>query len=162
MLYAHMVLDWLGIGFDYVLAAAFIVGGLYLATSFPIGILRFVGMALFAFGCVVAAYTFGRTGGLLEGGANKEAEWLAKNHAAQIARLEQERDAKSVAAETAASQAAQLAIQNGQIQGQVNDYAVSISQLSDALRACRRATADDDRRMYDIIGRPSVAGKHPK
>lgn len=144
-------LTWLGIGVDYLLAAALIAGGGYVAFVLgaspinPLGrLLHYVGLVLIAAGILVGAVTYGKA----TGAADCEAAWKAKNYEAQIAVLKRDAAAKTLAAETAARQAEALSAQNLTLQGKVDDYADAAKSFS----ACRRATGDDDRRVCDILG----------
>jgi hypothetical protein len=154
---------WLGVTASYVLAVAMIAGGLYVAIVLAENpavklfkrSIRFAGMVLFALGCILGAFTFGSA----HGAEKCEAAWKAKNYEAQIARLQQERDAKDVAAKVAEDSLKQIATQKEDADGKVAEYQVATAKLEVAVASCRRASDDDDRRMYDITGRPAASGK---
>ena len=156
---------WLAIYADYLWALALIAAGVYLAFGIapPTGTLlskllkplRWVGYGLMIIGIALAAVTFGRS----LGAADCEAAWTQKNYEARIARLQQERDAKNVAADAAATSLKQLANEKEKADGKVAEYQADVSRLSAEVAACRRATASDDRRMCDILG-PAAPGCH--
>lgn len=155
--------EWLAIYADYLWALALIAAGIYLAFGLapPTGSLwskllkplRWIGYGLMIIGIALAAVTYGRS----LGAAECEAAWKEKNYEARIARLEQERDAKNVAADATATSLKQLATEKEEADGKVAEYQTDIARLSNEVAACRRATADDDRRMCQILG-ASAAG----
>lgn len=152
---------WLGVTVSYIAAFALIAGGVYLALFVSLTNpfakpLRFIGLCLIAAGCVFGAYTFGKAAGA----SACEAAWKAKNYEAQIARLRQERDAKDAAASEARDSLSKIAEEKGKADAKVADYEAATRNLSEALAACRRASADDDRRVCDITGQ-SAAGCEP-
>lgn len=152
---------WLGIGIDYLIAAALIAAGVYLV-FFVGGLfakpLRFVGALLIGTGLIIASYSYGKS----VGAQKCEAEWKQKNYEAQIAELKREAAIKELAANLAKRQADQLASQNDDANSKINDYQSDVERLSSALASCRRATADDDRRMRDITGTKAGSDKNPK
>ena len=150
---------WLGIAGGYALAAALVIGGVYLALFAAPGVpfsraRQFVGCVLIAAGAVLAAYNLGRQ----TGAEACEAAWRTKNYEARIARLQQEAEAKNIAASTAAEKAQQLASEKDELQEQIVQYQIAASSFA----ACRRATDDDDRRLCNIAGRSSPACSDPR
>lgn len=164
----QLILSWLGIALEYLIAAAMILGGAYLAVLFDLAAtnplawlirpLRIVGYALIACGLLLGAYTYGKS----IGGAAIEAEWRAKNLEAEIARLRLERDAKTAAAEEARNAEQEIRSRNDEANQQLASYKAATDQLSGALAACRRATDDDVRRLCDITGRSAPGCKPAK
>jgi hypothetical protein len=158
---------WIGIGAEYVVASAMIAGGVYLSAFFNLAAtnplfwllrpLRYVGYALIGVGIALAAVTYGKT----LGAASCEAAWKRKNLEAEIGRLKQEAKAKEDAAALAASQAKELARQKQDADEQIAEYQTSTGRLETALAACRRATADDDRRLCAITGSSAAGCQHP-
>lgn len=152
----NLVIAWIGIAVEYLIAIALIVGGAYIAVFFDLAVtnplaflirpLRVVGYALIACGLVLGGVTYGK--GI--GGAAVEAQWKAKNLEAQIARLKQERDAKQAAATYFQEKSDELAKQDNDNQIKIGDYRVAVAAYSTTLRACRLATDDDVRRLCDI------------
>lgn len=157
----ELVALYVGVTVSYIIAAAMIGLGVYLAMFLGAnpfaGPLRFVGLCLIAAGMMIAAYNLGKA----NGAAACEAAWKAKNYEAQIARLRQERDAKDIAAATAAQQAEQLASENNESQRKIADYKETTDNLSGALAACRRASDDDDKRLCAITGQSAAGCKSP-
>lgn len=149
---------WLTIYSDYLIALVLFAVGVYLAfglgqpanpiMSRLLKPLRWLGFGLMIIGTALAAVTYGRS----LGAAECEAAWKQKNYEARIARLEQERDAKNVAADVAASSRKQLATEKEKADGQVAGYEADVARLAAEVAACRRATAADDRRMCQILG----------
>jgi hypothetical protein len=157
-----LILERLGIGFDYLIAVALIVAGLYLAlvlaNSPAVALfskaLRYVGAVLVALGIAVGCIAYGKS----VGAADIEAAWKAKNYEAQVARLKQEAAAKQIAADTAAAQADQLAKDNDAKQQLIAKYEAALA----ASPTCRRSSDDDDRMLCDVIGGAAAGCKHPK
>lgn len=160
MLFLHLALDYFGVATNLVLAAALVIGGGYLA--FYVAPLRLAGVCVLAFGIALGAYTLGRGSGIAEGSATVMAEWKAKNYEAKIASLEQEASAKKEAAEISAAQTADLASKNEQAQQQVNDYASTVSKLSESLQACRIASDADVRQLCGIAGDAAAGCKNSR
>jgi hypothetical protein len=152
-------LEWLSLLGWYVISIAELGGGGYLAL-FIAGVnpfakpLRYVGFVLIAAGLITGAFTFGRQ----IGGGIVEAAWQQKDYESQIAALKRDMDAKQVAADTAAAQAQQLASQNDDLQKQVSDYQDAAAHFD----ARRRATADDVRRLCNIVGNSAPGCQHSK
>ena len=94
---------WLGVYLGYLIAAGFILGGLFvgvfLAGDFPLLAkpLRFVGVILMAIGSLVGGVNYGKS----IGAADCEARWKAANYQAQIDELKREAQIKSQAADMA-------------------------------------------------------------
>ena len=156
---------WLGVWMDYLIAAALIGGGGYLA--FVLGanplnplakLFHLIGLCLMVVGLIVAAVAYGKS----VGAADVTAEWKAKNYEAQIDRLKQENSAQQLAAATAAEQAQQLASQANVQQSQIDDYKAATDKLSIAIAMCRRASSDDDRRVCLITRSNSDSCKPAK
>lgn len=147
-------MTWFGIYTVYVFAAALIVGGVYLFLRFPASLLfRLIGTALVIVGVIMGAVDYGKS----LGAAECEQRWTEKKLDAQIDQLKQEAAAKAIAAETAAQQAKQIADANNENLGKLSDYREAIGKLASSLSDCRRASADDDRRMCNILG-PTAKG----
>lgn len=154
---------WLGLGLDYIVAGLFIAAGIYLAVFFNVAATnplfwllhpaRYVGYALIGLGLVMGAVTYGKS----VGAAECNAAWREKNLESKIARLEQERDAKAAAAKSAADNLQKIATEKETADEKVADYQTSIARLAGELAVCRRASADDDRRLCAILG-PGAAG----
>jgi chromosome segregation ATPase len=148
---------WFGLAADYVVAGLLIAGGLYLALTFAsIGLVRFAGLLLIGLGVAVGCIAYGKA----SGAAECNAAWREKNYEARIARLEQQLDAKTQAAAAAQDSLKVIASEKEKTDATVADYQVAVAQLEGAVAACRRATADDDRRMCQILG-PAAAGCRP-
>lgn len=160
--------SWLAIYADYLWALALIAAGVYLAFGVapPTGSLwskllkplRWLGYGLMIIGIALAAITYGRS----LGAAECEAAWKEKNYEARIARLEQERDAKNVAADAATTSLKQLATEKEEADGKVAEYQADVSRLAAEVAACRRATAADDRRMCQILGPATPGCRDPR
>ena len=156
---------WLTVWMDYLIAAALIAGGGYLAFVLganPINplakLFHWIGLLLIAAGILIGAVAYGKS----VGASDCEAAWKAKNYEAQIDRLKQENSAQKLAADTAAEQAQQLASQANVQQSQIDDYKASTDKLSSAIALCRRASSDDDQRVCLITGRNSAGCKPAK
>jgi hypothetical protein len=153
------ILLWLNIAAAYIIAAAMIAGGGYLYAVLganplnPLGkLFRYAGRVLIVVGIILGAVNYGKS----TGAADVEANWKAKNYEAQIVRLKQEMAGHKLAASVAESQADNLASENDAAQKQIAAYQAALGPGA----ACRLPTADDDRRVCDIIGR-SAAGCGP-
>ena len=148
------ILHWLDLALVYAAAAALSGGGLYLALIFgrnplnPLTLfakpLRWVGVGMVAFGCVLGAYNYGRS----VGAAAVEARWKEKNYEAQIARLARDAAVQKLAADLAAQQSQQLTSLNNDLQDKLVAYENAPRGNAD----CRLPTADDDRRMCALVG----------
>lgn len=154
-MWIHFVLDWLGIVVAYVIAGALIAGGGYLALVLGANPLnpfsktfRYGGMILIALGLLVGAVNYGKS----IGAAGCKAEWAEATHLAEVAKLKQEANAKSIASETSAEQSKELASDNDTQQESISDYRLSVSKLSAALATCRLPSGDDDRRVCELTG----------
>lgn len=154
---------WLGFAAEYVLAGLLIAVGVYLAAFFTLSAtnplawllspLRIVGYALIGLGLILGAVTYGKTLGATE----CNTLWREKNLEGQIDRLKQQLDAKTVAADAAQESLKQIASEKEKSDATVADYQSAVAQLEESVAACRRATADDDRRMCKILG-PAAPG----
>ena len=162
------IVAYIGIAVEYIISACLIFGGLYLAAIFNLAAtnplawilrpLRFAGYAMVAAGLILGAFTAGNNYGTVNGGALVEAQWQQKNYEAQIAKLQQESQAKTAAVLSYANQSKQLASQNDDLQNQIADY-----QTAEANSAvCRRATSDDDARLCKLTGNGASGCQHSK
>lgn len=159
---------WFGIAADYFLALVLVAAGVYLAfglgqpanpiLSRLLKPLRWLGYGLMIAGVALAIFTFGKSTGASE----CEAAWKEKNYEARIARLEQERDAKKTAAEQTAASLKQLATEKEEADGKVAEYQADVARLSSEVAAGRRATADDDHRMCQILGPAAPGCRNPR
>lgn len=155
-------LSWLGIAVDYVIAGAMIAGGAYLAVLFDLNItnplywilrpLRWVGIGLVACGIILGSYTYGKSIGTVGGAAACYKEWERKNYEAQIEKLKQEAETKALAAENAEKALNEIMNQADSLQKQVDEYADELKKFPLSVADCRRATADDDRRLCQLTG----------
>lgn len=149
------LLEWLGITLDYAIAGVLIIGGFYVAefvAANPLNplsrLFHYLGLVAVCAGVVIAAAAYGQS----RGAADCAAAWKAKNYEATIANLKRDLNAKSVAADAKAKEAEQLAAQKKDADDKINEWQDYASKLSTTVAACRRATADDDRRVCDILG----------
>lgn len=159
--------QWLVPTLDYLLAGLLVAGGVLLAFALPtfvaanpeiwlvkfvagplVWLLKYVGYVLIVVGIGKAAIAYGET----VGAANCAAAWRAKNYEATIANLKRDNDALQAAAKAKDDEARTLAKQKETTDAQISDYIQATSKLSASLAACRRASADDDRRLCDILG----------
>jgi hypothetical protein len=162
-----LVKEWIGITADYIIAGLAVAIGIALAFGLPAAAastglppwavkllgfllvpLRYIGYGLIALGLIKGAVTYGKT----LGSADCQAAWQAKNYEQQIVNLKRDLAAQKSAAEFKAQEAKDLAAQKANADEQITAYANYAAGLSTSLSACRRATADDDRRLCDIIG----------
>lgn len=153
-----LISTYLGIAADYLIAAALIAGGVYLAAFFDLAAtnplawlirpLRFIGYALVGAGIMLSSYTYGKQ----TGAAVVTAEWKAKNYEMKIASLNRDIAAAKAATEAKDAEAKALEDQKRQSDDQLQDYAKYAAGLSASLSACRSASGDDDKRVCDIIG----------
>lgn len=155
----------LGIGVDYLIAAAMVAAGIYLAAFFNLAAanplawllrpLRYVGYAL-----VVAGVAFGY-GTYREsiGAAKCAAAWKEKNLELQIANLSRDLTAAKTAAEFRKAEAERYAAQKRDDDEKINAYASYTEGLSASLISCRRASADDNRRLCAIVGNAAAGCK---
>lgn len=162
------VSESLGIGVDYLIAAGMVAAGIYLAAMFNLAAtnplswlltpLRYVGYAL-----VVAGVAFGY-GSFREsvGAAKCESAWKEKNLEQQVATLQRDLAAANLAAGLKAAEADSLAKQKQDSDDQITQWQDYTNSLSSSLSACRRATADDDRRLCAIIGNRAAGCKPAK
>jgi hypothetical protein len=159
-------LSWVGIGIEYLVAGLIFAGGAYLFFLFNVDPaskivwvlrpLRLVGGALMLLAACLASVTYGKS----VGAAGCEARWKKANYEARLAQLKQEADAKQIAIDTANQEIKRMEGENENLQGQLGDYSAAVSQLSDSMESCRRATDDDDWRMRQPSG-PSPKGSKP-
>lgn len=163
------ILTWLGISLEYIIAFVMVAGGAYLATLFDLAVtnplywllrpLRWVGIGLIVGGIILGSVTYGKTIGILQGGAAVRHEWEQKNYEAQIAKLKQEAEIKQAAAENAEKALNEIMNQADALQKQVDDYAEDIKSLPKILSNCRLSTIDDDRRLCRITGDTAIGCK---
>ncbi len=152
------VTETLGTIGSYLLAGAFVAGGVYIAgfaeisdksVFYPfVRPIKYVGLGLAAFGIVLASAAYFKH----VGAAQCEAAWKQKNLELQIANLRRDLTAARDAAQSKAEEAKVLADQKATADAKVSDYEASVEKMSRSLSACRRSTADDDRRLCDIVG----------
>lgn len=156
---------WLGIGLGYLMAAVMAAGGGYLA--FVLGInpinplsklFHYLGLCLIGGAIALACVTYGKS----IGAADCEAQWKAKNYEATVANLKRDLKAKQIAADAKAQEAQQLAEQKKDADAKINAWQAYASKLSASVAACRRATADDDRRLCDVIGNAARGCRAPR
>jgi hypothetical protein len=152
---------WVGITASYVLAAAMIVVGIYLVLFLgtnPLNpfssLVRFLGLCLIVVGVALGTLNLGKS----IGASACEAAWNAKDLDAQIERLQQEAAAKKIASETVERSLQNIASQKDDLQKKVSEYQEAARRFA----ACRHATANDDRRMCDILGAGAPGCQHPK
>jgi xanthine/uracil permease len=157
---------WLGFAAEYAGAALLIAAGIYLAVFFTVTEtspwarflrpLRVIGLVLIGIGIGLACITYGKTLGATE----CNAAWREKNYEARIDRLNQQIEAKTAAAAAAQGSLKAIASEKDKADADVADYQVAVARLESAVASCRRATADDDRRLCQILG-PAAAGCRP-
>jgi hypothetical protein len=165
----NSILTWLGISIEYIIAFAMIAGGAYLAALFDLAAtnplywllrpIRWVGIGLVVAGIIFGSVTYGKTVGMLQGGAAVRQEWEQKNYEAQIAKLKQEAEIRQAAAENAEKAMNEIMNQADALQKQVNDYGEDIKSLPKILANCRLSTIDDDRRLCKLTGDTAVGCK---
>lgn len=173
-MFSFFVREWFGITIDYVLAGLAVALGVALAFGLPdaitatgippwaqklLGILlvplRYIGYALIALGLIKGAVTYGKSIGAADCiSAAKVAELQQQN-----ASLQRDLDAAKAVVAFKKTEAAELAQQKQDADQKVADYGKSIESLSAAVRDCRNATADDNRRLCDIIGNAAAGCK---
>lgn len=159
---------YLGISLYYVISAALIAGGAYLAVLFDLAAanplywllrpLRWVGMGLVGMGLIFGSFTYGKS----NGAAIVTAEWKAKNLEVQLARARQESNAQKAAAQTAKEELARLKTEKDSQDEEIVQYQAATEKLSAAIIACRRSSNDDDRRVCHITGNSAVGCSRTK
>lgn len=150
----NFALQWIGIGVEYLIAIALIVGGLYIAILFSINSasplawllkpLKIAGYVMAIVGLSIGLIAYGKT----VGAADCQKRWQAANLQAQIDAAKRDVDIQKTAADLAKKQSEELATQNDELQRKVADYENATSNTPD----CRRANPDDIRRLCAIIG----------
>lgn len=145
---------WLHTALDYIIAGGLVAFGVYTAMYWQNRFARIVGIMIMGCGIGWGCFAYGKTIGgsaILEqwSEANKQAKADAEKRDIAIAKL---------AREMAEQQAGELAKQNFDLQKKVDDYEESVKNAPD----CRRATADDIRRLCGIVGSGSPGCKGAK
>jgi hypothetical protein len=149
------VSETIGIAPDYLIAGGMVGAGILICLLYRSS-LRYVGYAL-----VVAGLVFGY-GSFRDsiGGATliqQIATWKQ-----QVAILQRDLAAAKLAAGLKAAEADALAKQKQDSDDKISQWQDYTNSLSDSLRDCRRASADDDRRLCAIIGNKAAGCKSAK
>lgn len=148
-------IDWLwifgGVGATGLIALAiFAPAVLALAGQGLMAIARTrLGLAVLALGLGLA---LGDVYGTTLGAADCRAGQIARDAAAREAALKRQLDNQEKAARAAGDQAALLASQKEATDEKLARYRGQIDRLAAAIRDGRRATADDDRVLCDVLG----------
>ena len=150
----HFAIQWIGIGVEYLVAIALIVGGLYISVLFTINSanplawllkpLKIAGYVMALVGLSIGLIAYGKT----IGAADCQKRWQAANLQAQLDAAQRDIDIQKTAAELAKKQSDDLANQNDELQRKVADYENATRNAPD----CRRANPDDIGRLCAIIG----------
>lgn len=147
------MLDLIGLGFpifgialDYIVAAGLIVGGLYV-----FGYLRWIGLVLIVAGAVLGAVAYGKT----LGAANCIAAGRLAETETKLDAANRDLKAEKTTAALRKQQLEELAGKRAEANGQIAQWQERAGKLKEAVRKCRAATRDDDRRLCKIVGNKS-------
>lgn len=166
--------EWLGVTLDYVAAALIVALGLVLAFGLDFASdaawipalgkkiikallkpLRVIGCALIALGLVKGAVAYGKSIGAADCRAAAQAAALER----QVNELTRDVNAWKAAAEFKDRELTRLAQQKEASDAQIADWKDKVGTLSKSVARCRRATADDDRRLCQLIGNAAAGCK---
>jgi hypothetical protein len=156
------ILNWIGIGADYLASGLLFFGGatlaFYVAVAFPIPvvapIVKWVGYVLMVLGVIFGFFSYGKS----VGAADCYAAWRKADLQFQTDRQNQETAAANVASATATAQAQALAKQNDDLQKQIQNYQSKVAKAG----SCRMSTIDDDRRLCNLLGNGAAGCKGSK
>jgi hypothetical protein len=163
-----LIQHFLGIGTEYIIAAALTAGGIFLAVLFnpadanPVGFLlkpiRYVGFAMVVCGVAYGYGTYRES----RGAEACRAAWARAEAQTKIEAMERDLEAQKAAAELKSMEIEDLAKEKQANDEKIRNYEEYVGKLSAAISSCRRATADDNRRVCAIIGPRSSGCKNSR
>jgi hypothetical protein len=148
------VMGWFAALKDYIIAGGLIAIGIYVALYWQHRFARIVGMMLLGAGIGWGCFAYGRT----VGGAYCYRQWEAAN-------VKAKHDAEARDAEMELLTRAMADKYEKDLASQAADLQEKVKQYEDATKnaaTCRRATADDIRRLCNITGSTAAECKNTK